>query len=627
MNRFTISPGTALVVWSLLLLLAAALFPVGYWTIDDCVKAISATRGDGALHTTIADGELRSRLSDPAGFAPLAPPFAERIEDGYAPGFTPGARLLARVENIAGWRGMLIVNAVIAVGVGWLLYSAGLTWGFLLLPLTFYGLVPWEHGLALLLSLPLLFAGFVHERDSSSGIVFTAGALAALAVLFRLEHVLLLVAGLIGLLVNRRYRDFLFSGVGALVVCAILWGFVGSDTLLHTWRLNEQAAAGAGLALELYQTVIALGPNVLFTAAALAMLLFSLWQIDRRGVSRPLLVIASLGVALFAVYLVRVLWTGPYGLLTLINLGSFAFALPWVLWAMLKADFWKEKAAVLAVALLGIGIFTLPQAQGVHWGPRLLLFTVPLFLIALYRAGLERRMSFSALLFIMLVQALSGAGMVYARYTESWQHIDRLEGHTGSPLITTTRAHAADLAPLWKNSEFFVASTPEELKALLVEFYLQRQDSAWLHLPIGDSLFIQTFPDNKPVWPHRMTIVNSGNLYKTQWRLYQLVMNRADPAWVPLLEDAAGRAMLSGKHKLALFLQDDVVTLTPERAASYSNFALILARAGKLDEARTAVTHALELDSTLTAAQELARQLASGIAAGASPQTVDDSDQ
>lgn len=136
-----------------------------------------------------------------------------------------------------------------------------------------------------------------------------------------------------------------------------------------------------------------------------------------------------------------------------------------------------------------------------------------------------------------------------------------------------------------------------------------RRDSAWLHLDAMDSLMVLTFPDNRPVWPHRMTIVNSGNLYRTQWRLYQLVMNRADPTWIPLLEAEAARAMQQGDNRRALFLQDDALVLDMSRAEAHSNLGLLLARMGKHDDARRAVMRALALDSTLSQARELLHQL------------------
>ncbi len=119
----------------------------------------------------------------------------------------------------------------------------------------------------------------------------------------------------------------------------------------------------------------------------------------------------------------------------------------------------------------------------------------------------------------------------------------------------------------------------------------------------------KTFPNNRPVWPHQMSLINCGTLYRSQWQSYKIVMNRADTEWIPLLEQSAGRAMEAGDLKRALFLQDDVLRLNPKRATAYSNMALILARMGKTIEAKRAVKNALGLDSTLTQAQDLAREI------------------
>ncbi len=611
MTSYIISARTALLLWTILLPTIAILLPTGYWTIDDSLKSVASRRGEAPWSSPIADGELRSRLTDPAEYAPMAPPFAERIEHGFAPGFTPGARLLARVEALGGRRSLMVLTAAIAVVAGWLLYRAGLSWGFLLLPLTFYGLVPWEHGLALVCSLPLLFLAFLKDRVTTlQGIL--AGGLIVLAAALRLEHGLLLAAALLALLFARRYGDFLRVVAGAVATGLLVLLVCGYPELMRTWQLNQQAPASRGTLLAAYDTILALGTSPATSAAMVVALLISLWQLARVNSVRVLRIIAWGGVALYGVWVVRGLWSQPWALLSLINMGSLAFALPWVLWLVVQPSVWKQQAMAFATALFIVALLMLPQSQGVHWGPRLLLFVTPLFLIALYRAHLHTRTALTALLLLSAVQSVSGAVMVYARYTESTQHISRLGKHTGTPLITTTRAHALDLAPLWDDHEFFVAGTPDDLRSLLVEFYMQRRDSAWLHLPIADSLFMRTFPDNRPVWPHRMTIVNSGNLYMTHWRLYQLVMNRADPDWVPLLETSAGRALQAGDNKRALFLQDDIVTLVPDRASAHSNFALLLARMGKTQEAQTAVRRALELDSTLAEALELANQLGIG---------------
>jgi len=584
--------------------------PAGYWTIDDGVKAISATEGESPWGSPIQDGELRSRLSNPADYPVLVLPFAERIEAGVKPGFSPYARLFTRLESWFSRRAMIVVSTAIAVGVGWLLYGAGLGWGFLLLPLTFYGFVPWEHGAALCVTVTALAAVFVKDKLTAWA-ALASGALLAVAAALRPEHLMLLAAAVLYLLLERRYRDSMLTVIGGAGAGVVLVLLAGVDEVIRQTVLNRDAAGCriSGMMDSVMDVGFAMGPSVVMAVVLCVILLLSLSLLEKENSPRVLRIIGWGGVVLYAFSVVRLVWGSDYPPFAMLATGSFAFAMPWVLWLFVSKAAWNTKAMTYATAVLILGIALLPQSTGVHWGPRLLLFSAPLFLIAFYGAGLHRRKAFVALVVLGLVQTVSSGVLVYARYVETTDHVKLLTPQGGTPMITTTRAQAIDLAPKWQDYEFFTVSTPQELKNLLVEFYQLRQDSAWLHLPSSDSLFIQTFPDNRPVWPHKMSIFNFGSLCKSQWRLYQLVMNRADPAWIPLLEGAADRAMQRGEMKRALFLQDDVLRIDPSRAKAHSNMAVIHAQMGKTFEAKAAAMRALELDSTLSQARELLHRL------------------
>lgn len=599
-----------LVLWSLVLLGLAIWQPSGYWTIDDGIKSIAANHGTGVFGSPIADDTLRARLTNPAEYPALVEPFAKRIENGVEPGFSPYARMLAGIEGLFSRRALLIATAVIAIGVGWTFYGAGLVWGFLLLPLTFYGLVPWEHGLALCFSSTALIGIFLKDR-TSAGASILSGALLCAAAFLRPEHSLLLLSGLTYLFLNSRGREGTLAAVGGIVAAVILIGFAGFDELLRQSALNQALAEWSidSRVRAFSDTVISFGPNVLLSLFMIALLLVSLSVLDKPSSPRLLKIIAWGGVAMFVVAAARVVWNRSYPPIEMLSTGSIAFAMPWILWLFMKREAWKTKAMAYATAVLVIGILLLPQSAGVHWGPRLLMFTAPLFLIVLYQAKLHMSGAFAALLLISLAQSVHSGVVAHARMVESSEHNERLIAHIGKPLITTTRAQAVDLAGLWDETEFFVASNGEELKSLLVEFYEMRLDSVWLHLMSSDSLMLKTFPNNRPVWPHRMTLLNCGSLYQSQWRLYQIVMNRADPEWIPLLEQAAGRATQAGDFKRALFLQNDVLRLNPARAEAHHNLAIVLARMDKKYDALKAVQQALSLDSTLTQAKSLLRRL------------------
>lgn len=584
--------------------------PAGYWTIDDGIKSIAAEIGAKPWGSPIPDGELRSRLSNPASYPVFVEPFAERIEDGVNPGFSPYARLFAQIESWLSRRAFIMVATLIAIGIGWTLYGAGLSWGFLLFPLTFYGLVPWEHGAALCASVTALAAIFLKDKMTPT-LAAGSGVLLAVAAALRPEHLLLLAAGVVYLVFEKRYRDGFIIAIAGAATALVLTMMAGTEEMLRQWTLN-QGVKGCGFSIVAHNILdsgIALGPSLTVSVVASIVLVLSLGLLDRRNAPRVLKIIGWGGVAFFAILSIRAVWATSYPPLGLLSAASFAMAMPWVLWLLSSNDVWKSKTMAYATVVLTIGVALLPQSTGVHWGPRLLMFSAPLFLIALYQSGLHKRLSFTALLMLGLVQTASSAALVYSRYVETTQHITRLEPYNGTPMITTTRAQAIDLPPLWNIDEFFVASSPAELKNLMSEFYLLGQDTVWLHLTTADSLLIKTFPENKPVWARQMIIINSGSFYRTQWRVYQLVMNRGDANWIPLLEEAAEKAMLRGDDRRALFFQEDVVNLDTTRAEAHSNMALLLARMGKRYEAKSAALRALELDSTQAQTRELFRQL------------------
>lgn len=605
------SSRNVLILWSLVMLGLAFWVPAGFWTSDDGIKSIAARHGDAPYGSPVKDDSLRTRLANPAEYSVFVEPNAKRIENGVAPGFSPYARLYTRLESVISRRGLIVVTTLVAIGLGWLLYGAGLAWGFLLLPLTFYGLVPWEHGLALGLSSAALISIFLNDR-ASPFIASLNGVLLIGATALRPEHGLLLIAGLIFLLVNRRGKEALIVGVAGAFAGTIIVGWAGTDEMFRQVVLNLSTTEGwtfIGRGQAILDSCMAMGSSTILSVLVSVMLIFSLSLLDQTKSKRLLTIMGWGGVAMFVLVSYKVVWGLGYPPYSMLRTGSIVFAMPWIFWLFIRREVWKTKAMAYATAVLMVGIILLPQSSGLHWGPRLLLFAAPLFLIALYQANLHQTKAFAALVVLGLVQSVHSGLLVQARYTESTEHVTRLETHAGSPMITTTRAQAIDLASMWGETEFFVASTPDELKNLLIEFYEMRLDSAWLHLMSADSLLIHTFPENKPVWPHRMTVINCGNLYKSQWRMYQLVMNRADPAWIPLLEGASGQAMNSGDFKRALFLQDDVLRIDPNRAIAHSKLGLILAGMGKSYDAKKAVERALELDSTLSQARELGVRL------------------
>jgi len=238
------------------------------------------------------------------------------------------------------------------------------------------------------------------------------------------------------------------------------------------------------------------------------------------------------------------------------------------------------------------------------------LFAVPLLVIDLYRSDRARGWLFNSLLILTLAHTVSSGALVYARASESSEHVKYAGLKTGDIVICSSRSQCLDLAPLWNNREFFVASSTRELRQLLIEFRSIEVDTVWLHLDLFDLMYVKVFSDENPVvWPYRMTIIQAGNIYTSRWRLYELVMNREDLRWGEILNQEAGFLIGEEKWVEAVRLEEEAVMLMPESASIHSNFATALSVVNRDDEAIVHARIALELDPDLKEPSALLHRL------------------
>ena len=604
-------------LWAVAFITSALVFPrPGGWTIDDGVKQIAATQATGIWAERVPDGPVRAQGEDPEAFPALHAPFAARADDGYVMGFSP---LTRAIFHVFGSHGVMLraTLALTAVGVWLCCESAGLPLGFLLLPLTFYGLVPWEHALSWLLLWPLVWLTLGREKVGTSGLLLS-GICAGTASLLRPESGVL-IAGVMGyLLWKRRVSPAFFAVVGvaaALAVFCVLHGLTATQSLFTQVHLNASGGLAhwwSGRAEAVYELLLGMDSAPLLSTGLLVLMMGAATVIGygERDAKKPLI---YAGVALLMIWTVGYqyrLWTHPLPPLALLGANSLLTALPWIL-VLLRPPFRGRPAFMISLAVAGSVLLLTPVSEGVHWGPRLLLFAMPLLVIDLYRTKRAHGWMFGALLAVTVVQTLASGVLVYARARELADRQQRVEAKLGGVVICPTMSQCVDLAPLWKGREFFTAANPRELRQLLMQFREQGVDTCWLHLEAHDRLYVDAFPDAKPVWPHRMTVLNAGSLYKTQWRVYELVVNAQDSAWTGILQAEAGALLREDSTDRALRFQREVVTLAPSSAQAHHNLALILSRAGMINEARTEVGRALELDSTLREARQLEAALLS----------------
>jgi hypothetical protein len=275
----------------------------------------------------------------------------------------------------------------------------------------------------------------------------------------------------------------------------------------------------------------------------------------------------------------------------------------------LLPPFRGRDAFFLFLITVSFAILITPLWEGVHWGPRLILFALPLLLVDLKRTGRARGWLFYALLALTALQTLNSAAVVSARSKEMSDRIQLSGQHLGSPVVCSTMYQCADLAPLWGGREFFRVSGIRELRQLAIQFRESGIDTFFLHLDSSDPLFIKAFPKEGPIVPYRMTVLKAGSLYKTMWRIFELPMNKGDSLWAPILQTEAGELMKETNYERALKLQRVAVTLRPANPEGHYDLGLILGAIGREDEAMEEIHAALDCDSSFTPAKDFLKKI------------------
>lgn len=616
------------IFWAALLLALALRFPAGgVWTIDDSVKRIAATEGEGFWAEKIADGAIRSRLADPGEYPPLNPPFAARESGGWALGFSPLTRVLAKFAMSGGETGWFLFSAVAAILV-WIAFEiAGIRFAFLLLPLTFYGLAPWEHALSWLLLFPALYLIFLDRERTRHAWLAGAGVLLALAAALRPETMLLAAALPLYLWFVRHRTTAVRLSLGialGIATIGVVYQATGSGSPLIQLSLNFFSGDSAfrfgawfeerGLAV--YRMLIRCDGDVWLSLGMLSSVVAGAFLLFRAEKTRAMILYGA-GLLLIegsvALHEIR-LWSSPMPVLWLVYSNSLGITLPWVI-LLARPPYANRPALKLALILWGAAILLTPVAEGVHWGPRMLLFALPLLLIDLHRSGRARGFAYIALLIATLIQTASGAALVQARMRETGDRVALARAHLGTPVICPTTSQCADFAALWDGREFFTAATPRELRRLLGEFYFAGVDTVWLHAGANDPLLDQTISAESPVTAVRTTFLQAKSLYTTHWRIWVLAMNRGDVKWAQWLETAAGEWMLEGQAEDARRFQQEAVRIAPDSAATRHNLALILAGLGKTEDARKEAEAALQLNPDLEPTRRLLEMLPENSAA------------
>jgi len=610
-------------VWALLLIILALLMPRdGVWTIDDGVKLVGARNAQGGWHVAIPDGALRAALRDPAAYPSFRPPFAVR-ETGYLRlSFSPWTMALWGLVAKLGALALAFLPALGSLLV-WLLLRR---WHgqsdevIFLLPLTFYGLILWEHSLALMLeaaALSLLFRGVCSTITSVSLAAFFLGA----GALIRPEAALLVPVIVIWLWRREGARSALMLLLvsAALIVVGLWASRAGTSTLVPTQvQLNFLVSGLAGgsfwqALLErgeaLWILCFSMDADVWISIGLLLFLCGGSWVIFRGERSRSvrLLMLGSVALLIWAAVIQIRLWSDPLPPVALLSRNSLLYAFPWVLLFLFYGT--GDGRSFLGAALIvGLLIFAAtPVFRGVHWGPRLLLPALPILFVAYVH--MKERITrpgwlWRSLLALTVIQTLSSAALVYGRKVETAQRVEVLRDRVQTPLVVPSQSQVADLAPLWGEVEMFTAASPSVLRRFIADVRRAGTDTFWLLLPRSGEIE----PMKKVPGVIRLDDeyeFKTGLLWKTTWWLGRFEDVGDSAVWGAFYDELARREIAAGRLQRALPEHKSATDFAPSEADYHFNYAVTLGKLGYFGEAERELRSAVAVDSVHCEAREL----------------------
>jgi len=615
-------------LWAVVLVVLALTMPkAGVWTIDDGIKLIGALDASPGWHVTLPDGPFRAALLDPSAYPLFLAPFAVREEHSFRLGFSPWTMALFGLTAQWGW-GVLALLPALGSLVIWLLlrrWHGNLEEVIFLLPLTFYGLVLWEHSIALSLevaTLVLLFRG----RGTTNRSISLAALLLAFSALLRPEAALVVPVVFIWLWrrngANRAF-PFLLISTGLIVAGHFVSRTEGSSIIPTQVLLNFQYSASASRTFaevlsergsSLWTFFLSMDDNV-WISLGLLLLLSGGSLLIFLGEKRRAGYLGIFGILALVIWIATVqfrLWTHPLPPVALLFRNSLLCACPWVLLLLLcrskegRPFLWASLSLALLIVLVA------PVSQGVHWGPRLLLPALPLLVLA-YASEKERitrhRWLWSSLVVLTLVQTLSSATLVYGRKVETAERVEYLCERVRTPLVVPSQSQVADLAPLYENVEMFTAATPSHLRRFIADARRVGAQDFWLLLPQSQEAEPMKKLTDMPMHLRKESIFKTGVLWKTAWWLGDFADVGDSAAWGAFYDDLARREIARGRLDRASVEHKSAISFAPASADYHYNYAVTLGRLGFLAEASDELHKAIEADSLHREARELLRKI------------------
>ena len=614
-------------LWALaLILFALALSPNGGWTIDDGVKRIGAQNSEAPWYVTLSDGSLRAALQNSSAYAPLSPPFALRQEGGYRIGFAPFAMVLWGTLAGLGWWAIALLPVLGSLFV-WLLlrrWNVAAEEVVFLLPLTFYGLVLWEHSIVLAMEAGALVLLFRRSSRLSIVSLTLSAVLLAAGTLFRPETLWLVPVICFWLWWREGARPAMLVLVmsAVLIVAGLMLSRPPGGSLIPTQILANFRASGAnsyGEALieraeAFWIFALAMDKNVWVSLGLLLMLCggsFLIYLGEQRQAIRFLVIGGAALLLWFFVGQVR-LWTHHLPPVALLSRNSLFTAFPWLLLFFFYGAKEGKSFIGMGFAVAFLIFLTTPVFRGVHWGPRLLLPAMPLFFIAYTQGKAHFKQPgwlWRSLVILTILQTLSGAALVYGRRVETAERVQFLSGKVRTPFVVLSQSQVADLASLWGSAEMFTAQSPAELRRFVADARRANVKTFWLLLPQSEEAEFAKRLSDLPMRLIEGSEIETGVFWKTLWWLGEYEDAGDSLSWAAFYDELARREIGKGNLQRALPEHKSATLFAPARADYHYNYAVTLGKLGHFTEAEAELRRALKADSLHEAARELLRKL------------------
>jgi hypothetical protein len=606
------------------------------WGIDDGVKGLMAQHWVQSGGRSLSLSDTLGCLGDERFFA-IPRPYAQPANGdiiGLFPALFP--ILGGTFEALAGRMGLHFLPALCFVLLVYLLVrliqaktgSMIVAWSALMLSssLLFYGLTFWEHTLALLFSLPLMY--LIAGEQTAPGRWFGAGASLGLAVYLRPEFLLLLPCILFarsasaasvhkdwprrdGLIhMPRILLGFALALMIALALAGVLEKVTSDRWIPAQIKVNWDLMAGDFAVwrhVEQSLTLLLNSPlDWRFFGAGL-LLVFVLTALLRK-LSLLLLALPILsGLLLTWGWLEK----GAFGLVPF-SQGLF-FALPWVgicFWGAPLRQKLREPLFIMGWGFLLLAFLLAPHRPGMHWGPRFLFpAMLPLLIhaaVCLQKMGAARLRAaiMTATALSALLQASASVTALAERGVAGRQAALALREQQPAWLIVDRWHAGADLEPLWKEMQIVYAPGVGSLEEILIRLQeikvtqplsLLRQDE-----PFGISRFPLRILE-KVSLPHR-----------AGWGGELASVNLEEPSdgrWGEIFWHAARRRIEEGDLKQALICFQRAVAARGHDPDLLYDYAVCLGQTGRVEEAVAKLRRALSLNPEHAAALSLWRQL------------------